>query len=298
MRVRPGVHVISNLAVGSDVWLVGVRGQSILQCAGSGDGLVIAGIFAHDIRIENLTLEAASASCGKAINFSNATYGAGPVTIRDVDITSTNAGATIWAFGLWSTFLEKANVESLNIYQAAAVGVHMENASNQVRFTGLDITGASEESGVFLRGIELIQSGPEFFGGTVEGYFSESAIRIAGPLTVQPSFVAPDVVNSNSAPGDGADIVVSAASNVSFLGVTGASSTLVTGTVRGCSIQGGVLGAVTFGVDVIGCMISSARVASITDQNGMNGWINIQTTNGSQMDDKIPWGQPTARRNE
>lgn len=265
------------------------RAVTVLYCSGATDGLVVSAANASGIWIHDLTLEADNASCGKAINFSNATQGAGPADISNVEITQ--AGSGFWTYGLWSTFLEVANISQMHIYQSAATAVHMENASNQVRFYGLDIVGASSANAAYLRGVELVASGPEIFGGTVQGYWTDSAINISGTLTVQPILSGVDVEDSNASSSDGAIIVVNGSSNVTLSHITGVPSVEVTGTVRGCNINGGILGAVTFGASVVNCMVQSARAVSITDNGGQNGWINSMSNSGSAYSTKIPLAQ-------
>jgi hypothetical protein len=288
--VASGRYSVSAQTIPSNVTLQGMgRAATVLYCNGATDGLVISGTNASGIWIHDLTLEADSASCGKAINFSNASAGAGPADISNVEITQ--AGSGFWTYGLWSTFLEVANISQMHIYQSAATAVHMENASNQVRFYGLDIVGASSTNAAYLRGIELVASGPEVYGGTVQGYWTDSAINISGTLTVQPILSGVDVEDSNTTSTDGAIIVINGSSNVTLSHITGVPSVTVTGTVRGCNINGGILGAVTFGASVVNCMVESARAVSITDNGGQNGWMNTMSNSGSAYSTKIPLAQ-------
>jgi hypothetical protein len=290
--IPPGSYAISDLVIPPAIRLQGIRGATILKCTGASDGLVISARYAGDIAIQYLTLEADSASCGKAIYFSNATEGAGGIFIGDVSVTRSGSG--IWAYGLWSTFWESSDVSSLRIFQSAATAIHMENASNLVRFHGLDITGASSANPIFQRGIELINSEPQF-GGTVQGYFADSAIAVSGNEGFSSAaFFGLDVEDANISSTDGANIVIRGVSNVSLIHIVGGPSVTVTGIVRGCNIEGGRLGAIVFDAQVQNCMVMNGRAAFITDNSHYNGWMNEENTSGAAYKTKMPFSDVEA----
>jgi hypothetical protein len=286
--IPPGSYAIANLVIPPGIRLQGVRGATILKCNGASDGLIVSAKYAGDIVIQYLTLEADSTFCGKAIYFSNAAEGAGGISIADVSVTKSGGG--MWAYGVWSTFWESSDVSSLRIFQSVATAIHMENASNLVRFHGLDITGASSANSAFQRGIELINSEPQFFGGTVQGYFADSAIIVSGNEAFSSAgFYGLDVEDANTSSTDGANIVIRRACNVSVIHIVGSPSVMVTGIVRGCNIEGGRLGAVIFDAQVQDCMVMNGRAASITDNSHYNGWMNEENASGAAYKTKIPF---------
>lgn len=231
----------SAITLKTGVELLGAgKESSILRFTGGTDGLVMSDAFAVVV-IRNLKIQTSNAAAGKAINFSNKASGAAHCIIDSVEIAYTGSGR--WSYGLWATSFQTSRLTSLRCYQAATVGFRLEYACNALVFVGCEIVGSSGV-GTIARGLDVdgtSSSGGtalfEFYwhGGTIQGYFTHSAVNSAG--WTSPKVWGLHVENTNGAPSAGADIVINGTSvNASFTGLQG-GSLITAGTIRNLNIR-------------------------------------------------------------
>lgn len=267
--------------------LVGTRKASVLLFTNATDGIVISDIgnpFPQGIKLDGFSLQTSNAAGGKAIYVNTPTNGASGNTFHDIDVFQSGSGR--WAFGLWASNFESAEIYSLHIFNCATIAIHLELFCNALKFYGTEITGGNVADLTFLRGIEILgTTDAAFFGTTVQGSFGQSCINMSGGgMGAIFNFV--HVENTNAAPSDGADVIVNGCSDTCLNDFQG-GSILYTGTIRGGTVKGGNLGAVTFGAGCQGAILLGCRVVSITDNAGHNGWIDCRNASGGQIADKF-----------
>jgi len=282
MVMPPGIYCSSTAQnwPGSNTTLIGVRGASIIRFTGATDGLVLPDMSPQleNSVIDGITIQTSNAVGGKAINADFTTNSAGFLTLRDISIKVSGSGR--WTHGLYAINFQSSNIYDLNIYFSAVTGIYLGTSCNSLRFYGTEINGQTWTE----RGIDIANSGSSaatwWFGGTVQSYFTASAIRVNPGA---PRFFGMHIENSTALPSDGADIVVGTSATsykASFnavqggnylLGATGIEVTNIT--LNECETTGVILGNNSHDNSIL-----NSRIQTYTDSGARNRRIGCSTT--------------------
>jgi len=243
--------------------------------------------------LEGLDIRTTNALGQKAIKADFNTYAGTYHQIRDVIISQSGSGE--WIYGLYTDNFQSSEIYSLWVYASANTAVRMRNATNSTKLYGLEITGHPTNKPQF--GIDVTGDGQagdaQFFGGTVQGPFTEAAIRINGART---KFYGYHMENTEASPALGADIVISGSTiNCYFYGMQGGSFLTVDGVaIVNCGIIGSEVDEVTLGNQTIGFSTISTRLISYTDGGRKNAKIATTTSGGSIFADVLRTGNASA----
>ena len=156
----------------------------------------------HRVTIEGLVLDTTNATAGKAIIAEFPTNAGFENVLRDITITKSGSG--VWDYGLSTNNWQSSELYSLRIYQSADCPVKVANASNELRFYGLEITGhATSTIGIDITGGASAEDAV-FFGGTIQGTLAQACIRINN---AKPQFYGYHLENTDTTPSLGGDVV-------------------------------------------------------------------------------------------
>lgn len=281
---EPGTFRISSAITikSSPTKLLGVRGKSILQFVGATDGLVFSDATLRHVVVEGINIQAANASCGKAINLACPNTGAANLVFRDVDVTSTAPG--IWAYGFYGDNWQTSSVFSTRIESSATVGCHFQNACNALNFYAVEIAGTAPSD----RAIECVAVGlgsEVFFNGCIlQGNFAKSLAYITSSVLNYLTLLNCHMENTNGSPSDGADVV----NDTSWLTITGGggASILTSGTsisyLVACST-----GSITLGASSSATFILSCDIQSLTDSANNATVLGSRFITGAQITNRV-----------
>lgn len=249
--------------------------NTVLLFTGATNGVVWPANTAG-MQLDGCTIETSNASGGKALDMDSSSSGIiTQAVIRNVTIAYNSTGR--WAYGVWGSAWETSYVYSLKIEDAATVGIHLENATNAISFFGLEIHGTSG-SGTIQRGIEETGCDDnEYYGGTIQAYFTKSLINLANDTA---QFYGFHLEDTNSSPSDGADVIIDGPSlysdGPSFIGIQGGSFLIgVSNDVHYWSVLNSNISSLTLSVHAFNGLVAGTQISTLTDNSYSNGYNTI-----------------------
>lgn len=252
---------------GTNVALRGTKGASWIMFTGATDGLVVAdnvaGVGPRRLAIDGLAILTTNPNAGKALSFDCPNYACVKINVSDVEVSKADPG--MWAYGIFGDNFQTSALSDVYIWGSSRTCIRLQNSSNSVHFYAIECTGgANVERGIDIEG----DSAPFFHGGTVQGAFSASMVRIVGSYGHLTGMHLEQTGPDNT---DGADVVVGSMSRGRFITPNaGGASFITTGTAPELVVIGGDIGDVTLGDSTVPSTFLNVNMSDLVDNSGHN----------------------------
>jgi hypothetical protein len=284
---------------GSNVGIIGVYGETVLQFTGATDGIVYSGTGSPNRNLlRGLTIQTTNASGGAGVNVIGSTTSAPTdMQVEDViiiggvlDIGSTGR----WSYPIYALNLQFSNFDHVRIWGAYTNAAVYLGGSNRNNFQSLSIFANDAtpplrciDSEVANFGGMLLGSDNSFHNGGCNGAFTASVIYLSNGATLFDNFQT-DLTSSGWT--DGASVIATgSSSNLMLIEPVFSQSVLVTSGAA-LSAYGGYLGAVTISSTSGKYTIVGTNYISLTNNNPSAGCTFDNTTQAGGFDASVGCG--------